>query len=80
MLDNKRNLNISVFLRQFRSYKLEVIEPIRKGDCSHISAEKLRGLIKILPEKEEVGCELLLTHRLHAATNKYQSSRVVLLL
>ncbi len=54
MLDSKRSLNINIFLRQFRSYRLEVIDPIHLGDSKHISAEKLRGLVKILPEPEEV--------------------------
>jgi hypothetical protein len=59
MLDSKRNFNVSIFLRQFRSYRLEVIDPIRLGDCKHISAEKLRGLIKILPEQDEVSEQII---------------------
>lgn len=62
MLDSKRNLNVNIFLRQFRSYRLEVIDPIRLGDCKHISAEKLRGLLKILPEQDEVS-EKFITSR-----------------
>ena len=54
LLDAKRNLNISIFLRQFRSSNEDIIEMVVNGDFSDFEAEKLKGLMKILPEQDEV--------------------------
>jgi len=54
LLDGKRSLNINIFLRQFRSSNDAIIEMILAGEHDDIGAEKLRGLIKILPEPDEI--------------------------
>ncbi|XP_012286898.1 uncharacterized protein LOC105703237 isoform X2 [Orussus abietinus] len=54
LLDGKRSLNVNIFLKQFRSSNDDVIRLIREGDHGDIGLEKLRGLLKILPEVEEV--------------------------
>lgn len=54
LLDSKRSLNINIFLKQFRSSNEEIITLIHKGSHFEIGAEKLRGLLKILPESDEV--------------------------
>lgn len=54
MLDGKRSLNVNIFLKQFRSSNEEIIELVRNGEHEEIGAEKLRGLLKILPEFEEL--------------------------
>ena len=54
LLDAKRNLNISIFLRQFRSSNEDIIEMVVNGDFSDFEPEKLKGLMKILPEQDEV--------------------------
>lgn len=53
-MDGKRSLNINIFLKQFRTSNEEIIQLIRNGDHDDIGAEKLRGLLKILPEMDEL--------------------------
>lgn len=53
-MDGKRSLNINIFLKQFRTSNDEIIQLIRNGDHDDIGAEKLRGLLKILPELDEL--------------------------
>ncbi|XP_064636259.1 mucin-5AC-like [Lineus longissimus] len=54
LLDGKRSLNINIFLRQFRMSHEEIITLIRQGASEAIGAEKLRGLLKILPAQDEI--------------------------
>ena len=54
LLDSKRSLNTNIFLRQFRIPHSQIIEHIAKGESAIIGAERLRGLLKILPEADEV--------------------------
>ncbi|KAF5286915.1 hypothetical protein FQA39_LY00448 [Lamprigera yunnana] len=54
LLDGKRSLNVNIFLKQFRSTNDEIIQLIREGEHEDIGAEKLRGLLKILPEVDEL--------------------------
>ena len=54
LLDGKRNLNINIFLRQFRSSNEDIIHMILEGDHDSFGAEKLKGLMKILPEMDEI--------------------------
>ncbi|XP_057321996.1 uncharacterized protein LOC130665560 [Microplitis mediator] len=54
LLDGKRSLNVNIFLKQFRSSNEDIIQLIRDGGHDHIGAEKLRGLLKILPEVDEL--------------------------
>lgn len=45
---------MNIFLRQFRIPTSEVVEHLLKGESEKIGAEKLRGLLKTLPESDEV--------------------------
>lgn len=54
LLDGKRSLNVNIFLKQFRSTNEEITQMIRDGEHDEIGAEKLRGLLKILPEFDEL--------------------------
>ena len=45
---------MNIFLKQFRSSNEEIIRLIKDGDHDDIGAEKLRGLLKILPEFDEL--------------------------
>ncbi|XP_030570905.1 formin-J [Drosophila novamexicana] len=54
LLDGKRSLNVNIFLRQFRSSSTDIIELIRLGAHEEIGAERLLGLLKILPEVDEL--------------------------
>jgi hypothetical protein len=47
-------MNVNIFLRRFRISNSEIVGCIRCGDSSSIGTEKLRGLVKILPEPEDV--------------------------
>lgn len=57
LLDGKRSLNVNIFLKQFRSSNEDIIQLIKEGCHDDIGAEKLRGLLKMLPEIDE--CEML---------------------
>ena len=54
LLDGKRSLNINIFLRQFRSSNEDIIDMVVSGDFHDFEPEKLRGLMKILPEMDEI--------------------------
>ncbi|KAH8302414.1 hypothetical protein KR044_006296 [Drosophila immigrans] len=54
LLDGKRSLNVNIFLKQFRSGNQNIIQLIRDGVHEEIGAERLRGLLKILPEVDEL--------------------------
>ncbi|XP_021704346.1 serine/arginine repetitive matrix protein 2 isoform X3 [Aedes aegypti] len=54
LLDGKRSLNVNIFLKQFRSSNEDIIQLIRNGEHEDIGSEKLRGLLKILPEVDEL--------------------------
>ncbi|KAL5291519.1 FHDC1 family protein [Megaselia abdita] len=54
LLDGKRSLNVNIFLKQFRSSNDDIIQLIKDGAHDDIGAEKLRGLLKILPEVDEL--------------------------
>ncbi len=54
LLDGKRSLNINIFLRQFRSTNDDILRMIVEGDYDEFGAEKLKGLVRILPEMDEI--------------------------
>uniref|UniRef100_A0A1A9WG34 FH2 domain-containing protein n=1 Tax=Glossina brevipalpis TaxID=37001 RepID=A0A1A9WG34_9MUSC len=56
LLDGKRSLNVNIYLKQFKGYNSndEIIQLIHNGDHEAIGAEKLKGLLKILPEVDEL--------------------------
>ncbi|XP_073426434.1 inverted formin-2 isoform X3 [Dendrobates tinctorius] len=53
-LDPKKNLNLNIFLKQFRCANEEIIGLIEKGDRSKFDIEVLKQFLKLLPEKHEV--------------------------
>ncbi|XP_067896932.1 FH2 domain-containing protein 1 isoform X2 [Heterodontus francisci] len=53
ILDAKRSMNIGIFLKQFKRSNQCIIEDIRSGRSEAYGSEKLRELLKILPEAEE---------------------------
>lgn len=54
LLDGKRSLNVNIFLKQFRTSNDDIIQLIMDGEHDDIGNEKLRGLLKILPEIDEL--------------------------
>ena len=50
----KRSMNVNIFLKQFKAPNSEIVKLIQEGDENKIGAERLKGLIKILPTKDEV--------------------------
>ncbi|KAG8561269.1 hypothetical protein GDO81_015313 [Engystomops pustulosus] len=53
-LDPKKNLNLNIFLKQFKCLNEEIIGMIEKGDRSKFDIEVLKQFLKLLPEKHEV--------------------------
>ncbi|XP_069028714.1 inverted formin-2-like isoform X2 [Embiotoca jacksoni] len=53
-IDAKKNLNLNIFLKQFKCSHEDFVSLIRKGDRSRFDVEVLKQLIKLLPEKHEV--------------------------
>ena len=47
-------MNVNIFLKQFKCSHKEIIEMLEEGDVTKIGPERLRGLKKILPYKDEV--------------------------
>ena len=47
-------MNTNIFLKQFKSTNAKIIELISEGDEKKFGDEKLRGLLKILPQDDEV--------------------------
>jgi len=54
LLDMKRSMNVNIFLKQFKMSNEQIVELIKQGDDQKIGAEKLKGLLKTLPEKDDV--------------------------
>ncbi|XP_065359241.1 formin-J [Calliphora vicina] len=56
LLDGKRSLNVNIFLKQFKGYNSneDIVQLIQDGNHEIIGSEKLRGLLKILPEVDEI--------------------------
>ena len=50
----KRSMNVNIFLKQFKMSNEAIVALIKRGDDKQIGGEKLKGLVKILPEKDEV--------------------------
>ncbi|CAL8315263.1 unnamed protein product [Lota lota] len=53
-IDGKKNLNLHIFLKQFRCSHEEFVALIQRGDRSKFDIETLKQLLKLLPEKHEV--------------------------
>ncbi|XP_018428968.1 PREDICTED: FH2 domain-containing protein 1-like [Nanorana parkeri] len=54
LLDAKRNMNLGIFLKQFKRPIHVMVEDIRRGVGSNFGAEKLGELQRLLPEKDEM--------------------------
>ena len=60
-------MNVSIFLRQFKAKNEDIVANIANGDVEKFGgAERLKGLLKLMPEKEEVneGSINVCTHRI----------------
>uniref|UniRef100_A0A8C7G453 Inverted formin 2 n=1 Tax=Oncorhynchus kisutch TaxID=8019 RepID=A0A8C7G453_ONCKI len=53
-IDAKKNLNLNIFLKQFKCSHDEFVVLIQSGDRSKFDVEVLKQLIKLLPEKHEI--------------------------
>ncbi|XP_039518877.1 inverted formin-2 isoform X3 [Pimephales promelas] len=53
-IDAKKNLNLNIFLKQFKCSHEEFVAMLLKGDCSKFDVESLKQLLKLLPEKHEI--------------------------
>jgi len=53
-VDSRRSLNINIFLKQFRLPSEKIIEALKNGDRDVLSEEKLKGMVKFIPEKLEL--------------------------
>jgi len=47
-------MNVNIFLKQFKMSNEAIVTLVRDSDDARIGAEKLRGLLKVLPETDEV--------------------------
>ncbi|XP_049597274.1 inverted formin-2 isoform X3 [Syngnathus scovelli] len=53
-IDSKKNLNVNIFLKQFKCSNEDFVMMIQKGDRSRFDVEVLKQLLKLLPEKHEI--------------------------
>ncbi|XP_026167593.1 inverted formin-2 isoform X2 [Mastacembelus armatus] len=53
-IDPKKNLNVNIFLKQFKCTNEEFVSMIQNGDRSRFDVEVLKQLLKLLPEKHEI--------------------------
>ncbi|XP_055028909.2 inverted formin-2 isoform X1 [Misgurnus anguillicaudatus] len=53
-IDAKKNLNLNIFLKQFKCSHEDFVMMVQKGDCSKFDVESLKQLLKLLPEKHEI--------------------------
>ncbi|XP_059491246.1 inverted formin-2-like isoform X2 [Neocloeon triangulifer] len=55
VLDSKRSLGVNILLRQFRDLGVEgLLAAIQEGNGRILGADKLRGLLRLLPEPDEL--------------------------
>ncbi|XP_066529545.1 inverted formin-2 isoform X3 [Hoplias malabaricus] len=53
-IDAKKNLNLNIYLKQFKCSNEDFVGMIQKGDRSKFDVEVLKQLLKLLPEKHEI--------------------------
>ncbi|XP_039993114.1 inverted formin-2-like isoform X2 [Xiphias gladius] len=53
-IDPKKNLNVNIFLKQFKCTNEEFVAMIQNGDRTRFDVEVLKQLLKLLPEKHEI--------------------------
>ena len=54
LLDSKRSLNINIYLKQFRCSPDEIVRLLSNNENHELGLENLDGLLKILPDANEV--------------------------
>ena len=54
LLNVKTSMNVNIFLKQFQFSNEGIISLIKEGKAEQINPTRLKGLLKILPEREEV--------------------------
>ncbi|XP_041920338.1 FH2 domain-containing protein 1 [Alosa sapidissima] len=54
ILSSKRNMNIGIFLKQFKRPMVDMVADISQGQREGFARGKVRELCKLLPEEEEV--------------------------
>ena len=48
-------MNVNIFLRQFKAKNKDIVANIANGDVEKFGGvERLKGLLKLMPEKQEV--------------------------
>lgn len=53
-IDPKKNLNLNIFLKQFKCSNEDFVAMIQTGDRTKFDVEVLKQLLKLLPEKHEI--------------------------
>ncbi|XP_045917648.1 inverted formin-2-like isoform X2 [Micropterus dolomieu] len=53
-IDPKKNLNLNIFLKQFKCTNEDFVAMIQNGDRARFDVEVLKQLLKLLPEKHEI--------------------------
>lgn len=53
-IDPKKNLNVNIFLKQFKCTNEDFVAMIQNADRSRFDVEVLKQLLKLLPEKHEI--------------------------
>ncbi|XP_064401123.1 inverted formin-2-like isoform X3 [Halichondria panicea] len=54
LLDQKASLNVNIFLKQFKSDNVSIVNMIADGDLNRISLDQLKALEKMLPDTGQV--------------------------
>ncbi|XP_061769337.1 FH2 domain-containing protein 1-like [Nerophis ophidion] len=54
IMDSKRGMNVAIFLKQFKRSNQAIVDDIHHGNSEPYGAERLRELLKLLPETDEV--------------------------
>lgn len=60
LLENKRSMGVSIFLKHIKKDISEIIAMIKQGDMKKLGSEHLIQLQRILPEPNEVCFFILL--------------------
>ena len=50
----KRSMNVNIFLKQFKLPNADIVALVKEVKAEEINAERLKGLLKIMPERDEV--------------------------
>nr|XP_026693262.1 inverted formin-2 isoform X12 [Ciona intestinalis] len=54
LIDSRKSLNVNIFLRQFRLPNEEIIKALKQGNREILTEEKLKNMLKFLPEDAEI--------------------------